>query len=274
VTALAEAFGSISVIVPAYNAARVVGATLDSVQGYLDAAGVPHEVVVVDDASRDGTPALVASRGRGVRLLVNERNRGKGWTVRRGMLAARMRWALFSDVDNSTTMDHLEGFAPFARDHAVIIASRRLEGSTIVRPQSASRRLLGGAFPRLVRTLALPGISDSQCGFKAFRADVAREVFSRLRTERFAFDVEALLLARLLGARIAEVPARWDNPPDESTVRLRVDTFRMLADVVAMAWRLRALGSLPPPAPDPDVATRALEDSQPDGGSGPRVTSS
>lgn len=244
---LADAFGSLSVVVPAYNAERVIGGTLDAVQGYLDRAGLPYEVIVVDDGSRDGTARVVAQRGRGVRLLVNRVNRGKGATVRRGMLSALMEWALFTDVDNSTSIEHLEVFAPLAGTSDVIIASRRMRGSTIVQRQNALRRLLGGGFPRLVRLLALPGVTDSQCGFKAFRASAARGVFSRVRTERFAFDVEALLLARRLGLRIAEAPARWDNPPDESTVRLRVDTLKMFADVIAAAWRLRVLRGLPEP---------------------------
>lgn len=243
---LRASFGSISVVVPAYNAEREVAHTLDAVQGWLESQGLPHEIIVVDDGSADRTAEVVERRGRGVRLLRNGRNHGKGYSVRRGMLAATNAWALFTDVDNSTTIDHLARFAPLTREHDVIIGSRRAMGALIVRRQHAIRRLLGNTFPAVVHALALPDLHDTQCGFKAFRREAARNVFSRLRVERFAFDVEALMLARAQGYSIGEVPVSWDNPTS-STVRLGTDTVRMLMDLLGTAWRLR--DGAPPPVP-------------------------
>ncbi len=239
-------FGSISVVVPAYNAERVVVHTLDDIQAHLEAAAIPHEIIVVDDGSSDATARLVTERGRGVRLIRSPANRGKGHAVRTGMLASTLDWAVFTDVDNSTRIHHLDRFAPHAAGADVIIASRRLAQSRIVRQQHRLRQMLGRTFPYIVRTVALPGISDSQCGFKAFRRSAVQSIFTRQRIERFAFDVEILMLARRLGLTIAEAPADWDNPTD-STVRIRLDTFQMLGDVLSCSWRLRS--RVPKPLP-------------------------
>ena len=236
---------SLSVVIPAYNAAGHVVDTLDDVRGWLDAAAVPSEIIVVDDGSLDETPTLVRHGNIAARLLRNDRNRGKGYSVRRGMLAARHDWVLFMDVDNSTRIHHLEQFAPLASDHDVIIASRRLDGARIVRRQPRLRQLLGRTFPYLVRLLAIPDLSDTQCGFKLFRRDAVRAIFPRQRIERFAFDVEVLMLAKKLGLRIAEVPVDWDNPP-QSTLRISGDSLKMVLDVLSSVRRIRR--GLPEPA--------------------------
>lgn len=240
-------FESLSVVIPAYNAARCITSTLDDIRRWLDVAGVRHEIIVVDDGSTDETAGLVTSYGGGVRLLRNGRNRGKGYTVRHGMLAAGAPWRLFMDADNSVRIETLERMGAAAAEGAgVIVASRRVAGATILRPQSPIRRLLGNSFPYLVRTFALPGLRDSQCGFKLFRADAADAIFSRARVERFAFDVEALLLARRLDFRIVEVPVSWNNPT-ESTVKIHFDTAQMFLDLMKTGWRLRASRAIPAP---------------------------
>lgn len=254
-------FGSISVVVPAYNAEQTVGATLDDVQSWLEGAGLPHEIIVVDDGSTDDTAGVVESRGRGVRVIRVPRNRGKGYAVRTGMLSTTKAWAVFMDVDNSTRISHLERFAAAGENADVIIASRRMHGATIIRPQHPIRQLLGRTFPYIVRTLALRDIRDTQCGFKAFRSAAIRRVFPYQRIERFAFDVEVLLLARKQGLRIAEIPVDWDNPTD-STVRVHFDTVTMLADVLRAIWRLRGGAPLPAPiaiATDPQTAEPAAD---------------
>jgi dolichyl-phosphate beta-glucosyltransferase len=202
---------------------------------------LPAEVIVVDDGSSDGTQAAVDGAAvRDVRVLRNSSNRGKGYSVRRGMLAAKSDWVLFMDADNSTSIEHLARVAPHVNAARVIIASRRLSDSRVVRPQHRLRQMLGRTFPHIVRALALPGLMDTQCGFKVFRRDAAQAIFARQTTERFAFDVEVLLLARLLRIGIAEVPVDWDNPTI-STVRIRYDTIQMLWDVLRSTWR-RAFG--------------------------------
>jgi len=232
---------SLSVVIPAYNAERCVASTLDDVQTWLDQSRLPHEIIVVDDGSRDRTAEIVGTRGRGVRLLRNETNRGKGYSVRRGMLETRHAWGLFMDVDNSTRIAHLERFAPLADQADVIIASRRVPGARIVRPQHRIRQALGRTFPYLVRALALPDLRDTQCGFKLFRRAAVEAIFPRQRIERFAFDVELLLLAKRMGFRIAEAPVDWDNPTN-STLRISTDTFRMLYDLIRTVTRIRVLG--------------------------------
>lgn len=228
---------SLSVVVPAYNAAAFAAETLACVRAYLGNNSVPHEILVVDDGSLDNTAAIVEAVG-GVQLLRNGVNRGKGFSVRRGMLAARHAWVLFMDVDHSTRIENLERFAAYVEGADVVIASRRLGESRIVRRQHRIRQALGRTFPYFVRALALPDLNDTQCGFKLFRRDAARAIFSRQRVERFAFDVEALMLARRLGHRIAEVPVDWDNPT-QSTLRVARDASRMMLDLLRTVWRLR-----------------------------------
>jgi dolichyl-phosphate beta-glucosyltransferase len=236
----ASSLRSLSVIIPAKNAATVLADTLDDISRFAKHARLDTEIIVVDDGSTDNTGTIAESHPSRPRLLVNDRNRGKGYSVRRAMLDANRDWALLTDADNATSIDHLDRFAPLAACCDVIIASRRLPGSRIVRPQPRIRQRLGQIYPHLVRILALPDISDTQAGFKLFRRAAARVIFSHLRTERFAFDAEALLLARLLNYRIAEVPIEWNNPAD-STLKIRTDTFSMLYDLIMMTIRLRML---------------------------------
>jgi len=231
-------FESLSIVIPAYNAQRDVCATLDSVCAYLQQHGLMFEIIVVDDGSHDRTAACVKAYPAEIKLLQNGRNRGKGYSVRRGMLEAKHEWALFMDVDNSTSIDHLDRFAPYADDSDVLIASRRLLESSIVLRQPRIRQILGKSFPYLVRTLALADIQDTQCGFKVFRHDAAKEIFSRQGSEGFCFDVEALLLARRLGYRIQEIGIDWVNPPS-STVRVGIDPVMMFLDLLRITWRHR-----------------------------------
>jgi dolichyl-phosphate beta-glucosyltransferase len=246
------ALGSLSVVIPAFNACATLPATVAHVHAWLASVELPHEIIVVDDGSTDDTARVARSLGPHVRVISYAPNRGKGHAVRTGMLAATSEWALFMDADNSTTIDHLERFAAALdapRRPDVVIASRRLRDSRIVRPQHPVRQALGRTFPYVVRAIALPHIADTQCGFKLFSTAAARDIFSRLRTERFAFDVEALLLARHLGYGTVEVGVDWDNPTT-STVQIHRDTFRMLWDLIWMTARVR-LAPAPKRASEP-----------------------
>ena len=232
------AFDSLSVIIPAYNAQSVVASTLDACAAYLARQDLDFEIIVVDDGSTDQTARLVAEHSGAVTMLRLERNRGKGAAVRLGVQAAQHAWVLYLDVDHSTAIDHLDSFAAHAADADILIGSRNLPESRIVLPQPWLRQTLGQTFPYLVRLLALPGIRDSQCGFKLFRREVARRVFDRLKCGGFCFDVEVLLCAKRLGYRMRELPVRWDNPT-ASTLRLWRDPARMLLDLLRIAWRHR-----------------------------------
>ncbi|MBC7833682.1 MAG: glycosyltransferase family 2 protein [Phycisphaerales bacterium] len=265
-----DIFASLSLVIPVYNGSRVLRGTLADAHTYLTALDIPFEVIVVDDGSTDDSAAIAAGFGSSLpgptlRLIRSTPNRGKGHAVRIGMLAAEHDWVLFMDADHSTSIRHLDRFAPVAagligapatsrppssRPGIVVIASRRLSTARIVRRQHPIRQALGRTFPYLVRLLAVSDLADTQCGFKLFTRTAAQSVFSRLRTEGFAFDVEALLLARKLGFRIAEVPVDWDNPI-ESTLKVYRHTVPMLWDVLKTKWRLRGGRATAPHMPSP-----------------------
>jgi len=203
---------SISIIIPAYNEEKRLPATLRTVKTYLDATSWEFaEIVVVDDGSRDGTAEL--ARSAGARVLRNPGNRGKGYSVRHGMLDARGDWSLFSDADLSTPIEELEKlWTAMERSQAqAVIGSRDLDRSLIGVRQPVFREFSGRVFNLVMRTVTGLPFRDTQCGFKLFETAAAREIFRRLRVERFGFDVEVLYIARRLGYRAVEVPVRWND---------------------------------------------------------------
>lgn len=231
----------LSVVVPAYNEERRIGPTLDRIAAYLDGRGEDWELFVVDDGSTDATAAVVKERaGRlpRVRLLRLRANRGKGAAVREGVLASRGDEVLFSDADLATPIEELAKLrARLADGCDIAIASRDLADSDIQVRQHPLRELMGRIFNVIVRALVMDGIRDTQCGFKLFRGDVARELFAASRIDGFAFDVEVLLLARPR-YKVAEVPVTWRHV-EASKVSPGRDAARMLLDVVKLKWQLR-----------------------------------
>jgi len=201
---------ALSVVVPALNEEDRLPRTLERIASHLARRGGDYEVLVVDDGSRDRTAARAESAGATV--LRNETNRGKGFAVRRGMLAARGARRLMTDADLSTPIEELDRLgARMDEGHDVVVGSRALPGSRIEVRQPWYRENSGRLFNVFVRALAVPGVMDTQCGFKLFSAAAARDVFSAARLDGFSFDVEALFLARKNGYRIAEVPVVWRN---------------------------------------------------------------
>jgi glycosyltransferase involved in cell wall biosynthesis len=203
---------SISIIIPAYNEEKRLPATLSTVQAYLKAASWEFtEIVVVDDGSRDATAEI--ARKAGVRLLQNPGNRGKGYSVRHGMLDAKGDWLLFSDADLSTPIEELEKlWTAVEREHAqAAIGSRDLDRSLIGVRQPLFREFGGRFFNVVIRLVTGLPFHDTQCGFKLFEVAAAREIFRRQRVERFGFDVEVLFIAQRLGYRTLEVPVRWND---------------------------------------------------------------
>lgn len=202
----------LSVVVPAYNEALRLPATLARVRGHLAARGLRHEIVVVDDGSSDGTADVARAAGEAVRVLRHEPNRGKGYAVRRGMLAATGERRLMTDADLSTPIDELGRLeAEIDRGVDVAIGSRAVAGARIEVRQPAYREATGRLFNVLVQALLLPGLADTQCGFKLFTGAAAETAFRACRLDGFSFDVEALYVARRRGLRIAEVPVVWRN---------------------------------------------------------------
>lgn len=203
---------SISIIIPAFNEESRLPATLNKVRGYLDRTAWDFaEILVVDDGSRDGTAH--AARAAGVRVLENPGNRGKGYSVRHGMLEAKGEWSLFTDADLSAPIEDLETlWAAAERGSArVVIGSRSLDRSLIGVHQPPFREAMGRVFNLTMRAVTGLPFRDTQCGFKLFEAGAAREIFSRQRLDGFGFDVEVLFIARRLGYPAAEVPVRWNN---------------------------------------------------------------
>ena len=203
---------ALSVVIPAYNEARRLPATLARVRDYLAARGAGHEILVIDDGSSDATADVARGTGAPVRVLRHTPNRGKGYAVRRGMLAATGARRLMTDADLSTPIEDLARLeAELDHGFAVAIGSRAVAGARIEVHQPAYREAMGRLFNVLVQTLLLPGLADTQCGFKLFTAAAAETAFSACRLDGFSFDVEALYVARRRGLRIAEVPVVWRN---------------------------------------------------------------
>jgi dolichyl-phosphate beta-glucosyltransferase len=225
----------LTVVIPAYREAARIGLTLQRILGFFDGQSWTGHIVVVLDGGGDGTGEevrRVSGQDQRVTVLDNGVNRGKGYSVRRGMLAAKGRYVLFSDADLSTPIEEAPRLiAAIDAGADVAIASRALAGSNVQVHQPWWRESMGRIFNWFVQRLALPGIKDTQCGFKCFRREVAHRVFAMQRIERFAFDVEVLSIARSLGYRIAELPVTWINEP-ASTVNPLTAPAGMLFDLV------------------------------------------
>ncbi|MCP3975130.1 MAG: glycosyltransferase family 2 protein [bacterium] len=205
-----------SIIVPAYNEEARLEATLAEIGDYIAAQDMSAEIIVVDDGSTDGTVALARSwtGPYPVKVIESPQNRGKGHAVRTGMLAAEGAKRVFTDADGSTPIDELAALDRALESvggRGVAIASVAVEGAQVLSPQSRLRVLGGRVGNRLIQLLVLPGVRDSQRGFKLFTADVAMEVFTGAEVDGWAFDVEALALARHAGFPVVEVPVRWEH---------------------------------------------------------------
>jgi dolichyl-phosphate beta-glucosyltransferase len=225
----------ISVIIPAYNEEQRIVPTVRRISEYLKDNWRDYEIVIVDDGSTDGTAKAVEELSGGlpnVSLLRSEKNRGKGSAVKKGVLLSRGELLLISDADLSTPIEEVEKLLPFMDEgFDIVIGSRGLGASEIDVRQPWYREGMGKTFNVLVRVLLMGGIKDTQCGFKLFRGDVARNVFEKSRIEGFSFDVEVLFLAGKMGCGIKEVPIRWINSP-ASKVRIVKDSVRMFIDIL------------------------------------------
>lgn len=238
----------LSIVIPAFNEAARIVPTLDSIATYLEGTHRWTEVIVVDDGSTDDTAAVVeATRDRFVdlRVLRAERNGGKGRAVRMGMLLASGDARLFMDADNSTDVREVERLLEVAehaeRPAAIVIGSIALASSEVTRAQGPLRRSLGRLGNGVVQRLVLPGIADSQRGFKLFSAAAANAVFPRCRIDGWGFDVEALAIGRALGFDIVEVPVRWHH---EDHGRVRPAAYvTTLVDVLRIRRRVGRVGS-------------------------------
>ena len=229
---------TLSIVIPAYNEEQRLPATLDRIGAYAERSPIPvAEILVVDDGSRDGTGALVEARQGMTRLVSNPGNRGKGYAVRNGMLAAKGDWILSTDADLSAPIDELAKLIAAARrENAVVaIGSRALDRKLVKVHQPLMRELSGRAFNMVMRLVTGLPFRDTQCGFKLFRRDAAKDIFSRQVEEGFSFDVEDLVIARALGLRSIEVPVEWSNV--EGTKVSLTQGMKSFADLVRIRSR-------------------------------------
>jgi glycosyltransferase involved in cell wall biosynthesis len=227
----------LSIVIPAYNEARRIESSLEAIQGYARSKSFSVEVIVVDDGSTDSTVEVVA-RHPGIRVLGNDCNRGKGYSVRHGVLEAHGGLILFTDADLSAPIEEadklLAALESSGADAAV--GSRALQRALIGIHQSWLREWGGRFFNLLVRLFTGLPIHDTQCGFKLFRRETTRRAFQLQRVERFGFDPEILFLIRRLGGRVVEVPVRWNDNP-ATKVHFLQDSLRMTLDLLVLRWR-------------------------------------
>jgi dolichyl-phosphate beta-glucosyltransferase len=232
----------LSLVVPAYNEERRLPATLDRLAEYLAARDFSYELLVVDDGSRDGTREVVrrfASTRSWVRLVQYDDekgrpvNRGKGYAIRQGVLASAGRDVLFSDADLSTPIEEMEKLLPpIARGECdIAIASRALPESDLAIHQPWYREMMGRTFNKIVQSIIGTTIVDTQCGFKAFRGEVARRLFALAQIDGFGFDTEIIYLARKFNYRVEEIGVTWRHK-DDSRVNPILAPLSMLQEVV------------------------------------------
>lgn len=229
----------LSIIIPSYNEETRLPATLEKIAAYLKASGRASEVIVVDDGSRDHTADVAASfRGRipALRVVTNGTNRGKGFSVRHGMLEAAGEFVLFTDADLSSPIEEADKLlAALESGYDVAIGSRAIDRSLIEVHESRFREFAGIIFNKIVRIILRLPFVDTQCGFKAFRRERCHILFEQQRIERFGFDPELLYLARHHGLRSLEIPVRWAHSPATKVNMLR-DSVQMFLDVFVIRW--------------------------------------
>jgi len=230
---------SISIVIPAYNEELRLGPTLNRVSIFVRQQAWDAEVIVVDDGSHDRTADIVREYAQSdgvVRLLQNPGNRGKGYSVRNGVLNARGRIILFTDADLSSPLEEAPKLLEALENGAdIAIGSRWMRSELQTKRQSLARQVLGRVFNLLLRIVLRMDFKDTQCGFKAFRRHAAKAVLPLQKIERWGFDPEILFLARRAGFKTAEVPVRWGH--DNGTrINPVADGSRMVADMLRIRW--------------------------------------
>ena len=228
----------VSIVVPAFNEAARIGNSIKKIDTFMRASPLSFELIVVDDGSADNTAAVVERcEASGLRLVRNDTNHGKGYTVRQGILAARGKYVLFTDADLSAPIEELSKLLDVAVQEKadVVIGSRGLDRKYIEKHQSRLRELSGMSFNLMVRLLLGLRLRDTQCGFKLFDREKSRRVFEQQTTDGFGFDAEILFLAKRNGLNIRETPVRWSHA-EGSKVNVLRDGLRMFLDLIRIRW--------------------------------------
>jgi dolichyl-phosphate beta-glucosyltransferase len=234
----------LSVIIPAYNEERRLSKTLVAIDKYLRNQEYDYEILAVNDGSRDKTVEIANSllpKIRNLKVTGYKKNQGKGYAVRFGMLEAKGDYRLFTDADNSTTINQIEKVWPeLQKGFDIVIGSRDVKGAVLDPPQPWIRKILLGEGFKLYRKIliGLWEIEDTQCGFKCFSGEAAEKVFQKCLINRFAFDPEILVIAQKLGYRIKEIPVYWKNDL-ESKVKFK-SIFKIALDLIKIKGNLIA----------------------------------
>ena len=233
----------LSVVIPAYNEGHRILATVEELSRFCEREFQQFEIIVVDDGSSDNTASALRDF-RGVKLLENEGNRGKGYSVRRGMLEAKLDAVLFTDADLSTPVTETLPLLEALRGGADVAIASRAHSADKEVSRSLRRKLMASVFRLLVKVIVLRGFHDTQCGFKMFRNAAARKIFSLQRLDRWGFDVEVLFLARKLGLTVTQIPVAW---VESTETRLKFTTpLTMIGDLLRVRWN-DLLGRYRPP---------------------------
>ena len=230
----------LSIVIPAYNEETRIGDTLGQVIEFLRVSPYTWEVLVADDGSTDATGRIVAeqaARHPNVRLI-SLCHRGKGWVVKNGMLAATGQYRLLCDADLSVPIEQVERLLPPQVEEVdIAIGSRETPGARRIE-EPVRRHVMGRVYNTLVRLIAVPGLADTQCGFKCFRGEIVPKLFGRQTMDGFAFDVEVLFLATKAGMSLREIPVDWYFR-ERSKVRTFRDSWSMTLDLLRIRWRYR-----------------------------------
>jgi len=224
----------LSLIIPAYNEEKVIGDTLKKVVAFFSKKNYSWQIIVVDDGSVDETPKIVREfirEEKRVSLIILDKNKGKGAALKKGFLKAKGKYAIFSDADLSVDINLADTFLKFLKDHDVVIASRRVKGARIAVPQPVLRETMGRFYTLLTSLIIGMNIKDYTCGFKGFKREAARKIFSNTKIDRWAYDSEVLFLAKKYGYSIKQVPVKWVNRED-TRVKLGSVVFESLKDLI------------------------------------------
>jgi len=227
----------ISIIIPAYNEAKRIKQTVQEILSFLKEQKMNAEVLVIDDGSKDNT-AKIARQIKDPRLLVlaYRPNQGKGFAIRTGVKNATGDILVFIDADHSISIEHMIEFLPELKEYDIIIGSKALKSTEKVKSQKKHREFLGRCFNFLVRIITGIKFRDTQCGFKLFKKEPAKRIFSKMKVRRFSFDVEALYLAKKFNYRVKEMPIILTER-ETSRVSIVFDSISMLKDVIMIRIR-------------------------------------
>jgi len=233
---MAEEF-YLSVIIPSYKEEKRLLKSLEAIKKYRESHDFAIETIVVVDGSPDNTGEIAKkyqSQLKDLKVIDRKENKGKGYTVKEGMLAAKGKYLLFTDADNSTPFEQVDKLLKYIDMYEVVIGSRYIKGGKLAHAQPLTRIIGGRVLNMLIQLLAVRGIKDTQCGFKLFQKEAGQAIFKKQTFDRFSFDIEVLAIARKLGYKTKEVGITWYDDP-HSTVNPIKDGLRMISD----SWQVR-----------------------------------